>query len=236
MSNSVSFIICSLFYSVLLLIVYFTQNKEKKKLGSKIFSIMTVVIFICLILEISNYFTVLNIKSVPVLNLIVSKLYLVGLMTWDMLFVIYIYVISNKKDHDEVTTFKNGKHFKIFSVFYLIIVALMIFLPIKFSTKIGEIYSYGMSVNTAFVITEIMALFCIFEMLKNIKRIGSKKYAPFFMFIVGGIIVMMIQSTYPQMLLLTSLDLFITYLIFFTMSNNEKIEVVQNTKEKEEKK
>lgn len=219
MSNSVSFIICSLFYSVLLLIVFFTKNREKKKLGNKVFSIMTVVILLCLILEISNYFTVLNIKSVPIINLIVSKLYLVGLMTWDMLFVMYIYIISNKKEKEDVEVYKKSKAHKIFLLTYIIIVLTMILLPIKFSSEIGKIYSYGVVVNTAFVITEIMALFCIWQMFKNIKKIGSKKYAPFFIFIVGGIIVMMIQSTYPQMLLLTSLDLFITYLIYFTMDN-----------------
>lgn len=221
MSNSVSFIICSLFYSILLFFVFYSQKNNKEKLNLKLFSIITVVITLCLILEISNYFTVLNIKLIPLINLIVSKTYLVSLMTWDMLFVMYIYVVSNKIENISFKDFKKSKVFKMFLTSYLIIVSLMVLLPIKFSTNIGEIYSYGLSVNVAFVITEIMAFFCIFEMLKNIKKVGSKKYAPFFMFIVGGIIVMMIQSTYPQMLLLTSLDLFITYLIYFTMENKK---------------
>lgn len=220
MNNSVSFIICSLFYSILLFIVYLAQNKEKEKIGNKVFSVMTIVILLCLVLEISNYFTVLNIDSIPVINMIVSRLYLIGLMTWDLLFVLYIYIISNKKENINVKEFKKSKEHKLFWLIYVLIVLVMLLLPIEFSSKIGEIYSYGMVVNAAFIITEIMALFCIWQMFKNIKKIGSKKYAPFFMFIVGGIIVMMIQSTYPQMLLLTSLDLFITYLIYFTMNSD----------------
>lgn len=221
MSNSVSFIICSLFYSILLLIVFFNGYGKSKKLDSKLFSIITVFITLSLILEISNYFTVLNIKTIPLINLIVSKLYLVSLMTWDMLFVMYIYIISNQLENTSIEVFKKSKALKCFVIFYLIIISLMILLPIEFSSEVGKIYSYGLSVKAAFIITEFMAFFCIYEMFRNIKKVGSKKYAPFFMFIVGGIVVMMIQSTYPQMLLLTSLDLFITYLIFFTMENKK---------------
>ncbi|MBQ9013833.1 MAG: hypothetical protein IJ094_09860 [Bacilli bacterium] len=218
-SNSVSFILCSLIYSILLMCIYFSRYGKEKKLVHKIFSGMSVSVFICLILEISNYFSVLNMKTYPILNMIISKSYLVGLMTWDSLFVIYIYVISNKYEDLELGAFFKKSISKAFMVFYVIIVVLMITLPIEFSSKVGKVYSYGIVVNAAFAITEVMAAFCIFQMLKNIKQIGSKKYAPFFMFVAGGIFVMLIQSKYPQMLLLTSLDMFITFLTFFQIQH-----------------
>lgn len=222
MENSVSFIICSLFYSILLLVVFFNKFKERKGAELKFFSGMCIMVFICLILEICNFITVSNIETVPTLNLLVSKLYLASLMTWDSLFVIYIYVISNCLSDKTIVQLKSDKMSKVFVAAYIIIILSVVLLPINFSTKVGQIYSFGPAVNAAFVITEIMALFAFFQMFKNIKRVGSKKYAPFFMFIVGGIIVMMIQSTYPQMLLLTSLDMFITFMTFFSLNNRLK--------------
>lgn len=222
MENSISFIICSLFYSILLLFVFFNKFKQRKGAELKLFGGMCIMVFACLILEICNFITVSNIESIPTINLLVSKLYLAGLMTWDSLFVIYIYIISNRLSDKLVTELKTKKVFKIFIAAYVLIILSVVLLPINFSTNVGEIYSYGPAVDAAFVITEVMALFAFFQMFKNIKRVGSKKYAPFFMFIVGGIIVMMIQSTYPQMLLLTSLDMFITFMTYFTIDSRLK--------------
>lgn len=226
MTNSVSFIICSLVYAILLIVTFFTKYKKRESLSLKLFGTMVVTVFICLILEISNYFTVLNMDVVPKLNLIVSKLYLAALMTWDFLFVIYIYIISNKLDNKKPETLKGKKIVKIFMICYVLTLIAVELLPIKFSNEIGKIYSCGLAVNAAFVITEIMAMFCFYQMFKGIKKVGSKKYAPFFMFIAGGIFVMIVQATYPEMLLLTSLDTLITFMIFLTFndSNVEKLE------------
>ena len=84
MKNSIGFIICSIFYSLLL--CFLVSKKGKKNLGEKNYFILVVINFICLVLEISNYYTVRNIESVKLLNLIISKLYLIGLFTWSFVF------------------------------------------------------------------------------------------------------------------------------------------------------
>ena len=46
------------------------------------------------ILAIGSYFTIVNIDKYPIFNVIVSKGYIVYLLTWITLFSVYIFAIS----------------------------------------------------------------------------------------------------------------------------------------------
>src|SRR5574344_505780 len=97
MVNSVSFIVCSLMYSLMLMIVYFKKNRKANKIN-KVYSALVISNFIGLILEISNYYVAQYNDSMHILVLIVSKLYLLYLLTWVLLLTFYTFVISYNRD------------------------------------------------------------------------------------------------------------------------------------------
>jgi len=63
--------------------------------------------------------------------------------------------------------------------------------------------------------------------LKNIKNIKNKKYIPLIAFIIGGSGIMFMQKIYPQMLVMTSLETFITFLMYFTIENPDMAMIEQ---------
>ena len=62
-------------------------------------------------------------------------------------------------------------------------------------------------------------------MIINRSKIQIKHYAPLFAYVTGGILIMLVQSTHPEYLLMTAMETFITFIIYFNLEqgNNHKI-------------
>lgn len=56
-------------------------------------------------------------------------------------------------------------------------------------------------------------------MIINVKKLKSKKYLPMFIFLVIGAVVTIIQYNYPAMLLMTSMETLVVFLMFHTIEN-----------------
>ena len=81
------------------------------------------------------------------------------------------------------------------------------------------IYSYGPSVNCVYIYSVLCILIWSLYLLRNIKSVRQKKYTPIFAFMLLGFVAMMIQKKYPGLQLITSLETFICYLMYFTIEN-----------------
>ena len=86
-----------LIISILLIIIYFSK-KRLKSLENNVFEKIMLANEIGLIIEICCYFTVANMNSVPVINSILTKLLLIYYLLYIVLFSIYVFVISYKKE------------------------------------------------------------------------------------------------------------------------------------------
>ena len=67
------------------------------------------------------------------------------------------------------------------------------------------------------------SIVCIYLMVKmllsNIKKIGKKKFIPIMCFLGIGGIVILVQVINPYLLLMTAMETFITFLMYFTIEN-----------------
>ena len=54
------------------------------------------------------------------------------------------------------------------------------------------------------------------------KKIKASKYAPLFVYLALGAFVMIIQSMKPELLLITSTEMFVTFLTYFTIESNDE--------------
>lgn len=216
MISNLYFCILSLFYNVILLINCW---KRKDNLKHSIFKLLVLTNFIGIMIGFCCFFTVLNYEQIPMINYIVSRLYLVYLLSWIILFTMYILSISSDIEYNDAKFRKIKK----IMIFLFIVFALFSFiLPLKFYNKNGSVYSYGQAANLIYFVSEMLTLVCLVSMFKNFKNFSAKKYSPLFIYIVGGIGVMLIQSMYPELLLMTSMEVFSTYIIYFNIENNNE--------------
>ncbi len=224
------FTIYSLFYSLLINIVYFS-SKRLRSIENKIFEKIMLTNFVGVLLAIGSYFTIKNIDRFELLNTFVSKGYIVYLLTWLTLFSVYIFVISIKEGKDKKS--EVNKIINLFGILYLIFLIIIIIKPLYYHNINGAIYSYGPSANVMYIVSVVYITVWLIRLSTNIKRIRDKKYLPIFAFMGLGLVVMIIQKQHPELLLMTSMETFIVFLMYHTIENPDMqiIEEVHRAKE-----
>ena len=224
------FTIYSLFYSLLINIVYFS-SKRLRSIENKIFEKIMLTNFVGVLLAIGSYFTIKNIDRFELLNTFVSKGYIIYLLTWLTLFSVYIFVISIKDGKDKKSAV--NKIINLFGILYLIFLIIIIIKPLYYHNIKGAIYSYGPSANVMYIVSIVYITVWLIRLSTNIKRIRDKKYLPIFAFMGLGLVVMIIQKQHPELLLMTSMETFIVFLMYHTIENPDMqiIEEVHRAKE-----
>ncbi|MBP3841691.1 MAG: response regulator [Bacilli bacterium] len=224
--NNIYFQICSFFYMVMLLIIYFSK-KRLITFENKIYIYMMVSNIIGLLLDVFSIYTIINIDKLYVLNYVVSRLYLIYLVFWGTMFTTYIFsiCIRGKTDYGKIES-KQKRIFSVFLAFFFIISAAILILPIEYYNKNNHIYSYGLGVTLTYMVGVIYVIVCIYISLKNIKGMKKIKCLPLVVYIIIFPILLALQLFYPQLLIVTSIQSFITFLMYFTTSNPD-IETIE---------
>lgn len=218
MIGSIFFQLCSLFYIFLLIAVYFSK-KRLKSVENRLYILLAITNFLGLFLDIFSVFTIRNMNTHPILNFYISKFYLIYLLTWITLFTIYIFIISTKNKSNAKTKEDITKIFTIFSIIYSLLVIAIIVLPLYYFNENNVVYSYGPSASLLYIVSGIYMIIWIICMISNLKNIKSKKYFPIFAYMIIGIVVIYIQMNNPGLLLMSSMETFVTFLMYFTIEN-----------------
>ena len=160
--------VCSLFYSLLLNGVYFSK-KRLKTIENKIFERIMVTNLIGVLLALGSYYTILNENKFPILNIVVSKGYIIYLLTWLTLFTLYIFSITSKNIEKELSKIK-----KIFMVLYIIFSIGIVMSPLYYHNNNGAIYSYGPSANVMFIVSGLYICVWVVRLLGNYNELKDK--------------------------------------------------------------
>lgn len=228
---SFSFNIACIVFLTLVSVFYFT----KKKIDSyenKIYKRLILISFLGLFLDVIGYIC-LNIidDTANMLNISISKMYLIYFVLWIGTFKTYIVCI----------TAKNEQEINISHTLSLIICLLFsfidLFLPLEIVKNGEKIYSCGIAVKILYSIVTIYILYIIARMIINRKKLKLNQKLPLISFLVLGGIVMLIQYYNPAILLITSTECFITCLMYFTIENPDlkTIDALNSAKEQAEK-
>lgn len=231
------FQIFSLVYMTILIIVFFSK-KRLKTIENSIFISIIFVNFIGLILDIwSTYLAYVDVNNV-ILNPL-CKTYLVYLVCYCLIFTIYVYFVSIvKPETDANIKYAILKKTTLITIIFFILYSILIFsVPLYNFSENGIIYTYGPAANLTFALYGICIVFWIICLLINIKNIKNKKYLPVFLLIFFVIAAALIQKTYPEVLLVTSVACLITFIMYFTIENPDLklIEQLNKLKEAAEK-
>ena len=187
MSLGSTFSICSLFYNILLMVVFFSKEKMKT-IENKIYGYLIVSNFIGVVLAISSFYCILNLEETNIYNIIVTKGLLIYYAVWQILFGIYVFSISCDS---KMSIEKKKKYLNKVVTFYipLLIAAVIavIYLPLHNHTE-GEVYyTYGMAANVLYLLTSIVITSFGIRMLFNYRNLKSKKYLPVFLFTISNL-------------------------------------------------
>ena len=196
-----------LFFSILLNIVYFSKNRLNN-LENKLYKFIVVSNLVALVFEFLNTFA----SQYPstVLSFFVLKTYLLLLLVWVTVLAIYMICIA-KKSH------------KLFVPFWMISIVLTtvitIILPFQFSTgKYGPTIT-GPAVDFIYVVSTLYCVICICTFVIQLYKPNNRKLIPFFVYLVMGLFFSFVQKHNPGILLITPVETFITFVMYFTIEN-----------------
>ena len=231
-NSTIFFTIASLFYSVLLMIAYFSKDKIKTP-ENKVYSKLIIVNFIGIILEIFCTIFAGYAKDNIMYYTILNKMFLVYLVVWCSVFGVYVFLISSKKEDKALK-----KHMKsvinIYLIFDIVLALLIFILPVEFKyNNYGYVmYSYGKATKIVYLSSFISIGLMIACLIKNFKNIKNKKYLPIYIYLLFGTLTTIIQNRIPELLLATTMETFVTIIMYFTIENPDKklLEAIHKSK------
>ena len=212
MNTGKFFIFNALVYIILLMFIYFSKRRYKSK-ENKIYSILIITSFIGVLLELGCRLTIPLLNEIPKTTFLITKLYLVYLLTWVTLLSLYTFIIVNKSQ----SKFKYTKILIIMT--YIINIIIIFYLPINYYNDGELMYTYGLSVYWVYILSFIYIMISIIKILLSKTNLKDKKLIPIIAFIIIGTITTIIQLINPGMLLVTSMETFVTVLMYFTIEN-----------------
>lgn len=229
MYTGIYFLIEAIVYSMLLMTVYFRKKVFKSK-ENKVYSILVVVSFFELIVELILDFVGPMYKEIPNVSFFVARLFSFGVELWITILLCYVlFVCLNiKKKERYIPVVRN-----VAIVLMIIFTTLNFILPLNFKYDGYIAYTYGPSVNIIYLSAFLYSFVGIIVLIRNIKNIKDKRFFPILIFLIVGGIASYIQYMNPGLLLATPIHAFITFLMYFTIENPDVRMIEEYHKAKE---
>ena len=229
MYTGIYFLIEAIVYSMLLMIVYFRKKVFKSK-ENKVYSILVIVSFFELVVELILDFVGPMYKEIPNVSYFVARLFSFGVELWITILLCYVLFVclSIKKKERYIPVVRN-----IAVVLMIIFTTLNFILPLNFKYDGYIAYTYGPSVNIIYLSAFVYSFIGIIALIRNIKNIKDKRFFPILIFLIVGGAASYIQYMNPGLLLATPIHAFITFLMYFTIENPDVKMIEEYHKAKE---
>ena len=218
MLNGILFHIFCLLVIATLTALYFSKKKIDTK-ETRFYSFLLVTNLIGILLHIGCYITIYFADYIPITNLIITKSYIIYIIIWTMIFSLYVCIVLFDIHGKFVTTCA-----------VINVIASVIFIvatPLYYYHSGDIVYTYGPLLNKLYLVFYIIIGLFIAGILVNLKRIISKKYVPLYIMIILGACSAALQQAYPEILLLTALHTFVTFVMYFTIENPDLAMITQ---------
>lgn len=206
---------CSIF-SIMLMAVYFSKQKIRT-IENRIFSVLIVSNFIGLILEILCHMYGWAYPSIT--SQVILKSYIVYCAFWILAMTFYVWIVTTRNLEKTMGRLKILRNILLGIFFPVAIVLFVLPIDVYSDIKTGIIYSYGIGVDMTYYISLMCIILWIVRIGLNFKVLKDKKSLPILLFLGLGLIMAYIQRNSPEILLMTSMELLVTSLMFFTIEN-----------------
>ena len=229
MYTGIFFSIEAIFYLGLLLLVYFRKKVFKSK-ENKIYSVLIVVTFIEMLIEIILDIVGPLYETIPEVSYTVAKIYCIFIIMWNCLLCMYVFLVALKMKEKE----RNSNISKTILLSFGIALSVASFLlPIDFFYSGKVAYTYGPSVNVVYVSAIMYSLIGASCLIWNLKEWRDKRFIPVIILVTLGSLCSYVQYKNPRLLLATAVHAFITFLMYFTIENPDVKMIEEYHKAKE---
>jgi len=215
MMPNLYFPISAFFVSILMLVNFFYKGRIKNKETDlyKILILSGFVEVISAMIVIISAYLYGDCFAVYLFN----KLDFICLLIWAWAFFLYIFHVSFQ-DKKRIYS-KFDLILKITSIFNVIILLLITFLPLYNSGESEVMFAYGPSVNCLYITAVIYVLAIVICVISNIKNIINKKYIPLFFLVVLAVILLIVRHFDPGLLVVSAVITYIDLIMYFTIEN-----------------
>ena len=230
--SSLYFTICGLFCITLLMLLFFSRKRIESK-ETKIYGFMIISSFIDIILVIAELLITglyLNNQTLIIVE-ILNKIDFIHYIIWPTLMFFYIFYITYENSH-KYDIIKN-----IALIFDVICIAIEFFLPIEIIKQGNTMGVTGLATYFVYFIALIYFLAIIIILLMNIKKVFSKKYAPFIILFFLFIVALIVRAVDPTLVVLPAIIVYINMIMYFTIENPDvkMLEQISLAKDQAEK-
>ena len=215
---NISFQVLSFIYLIMISLLFFTKKKIRNK-DTEIYTYLILANFFILIIDISSVFVLAYSDNQLLLDL-TCKGYLVSLIVWVDILTDYVWLTIWDKPRKKISSF--------LIVVLMIIQGVTIFMfPLEYYwqgtvliIEQGEaiVVAYSMFALCA-VVWGINVFIMHRKIPKEIVREKNKKIYPVFLFVLFGIVGIIIQKMFPQLVVTTSVLTMVTILMYHTIEN-----------------
>ena len=223
------FIVCTFIFTLMIAIIYFAK-RHIDTIETKLYNYILVISIINIIIEFTLCTNILlDVPLFSFYNLLINKLFLVTLFTWFTLFTIYIICVSGTLEIKDKVLVR-------IILYYLVMVAFLVLLPLDLVDEDGVAYSTGIATYFLYGVCVVYSLIWLYIIYRSKKKLG-KKIIPFFSFIICLAIMLVARALIPGLLLNSFSSAFATILMYFTIENPDikMIEQLNIAREQAEK-
>lgn len=212
----ISLIICSLIYSILVTFIYFSKQRLKT-IDTDVYNGLLIFNLANLILELGCFITIANADTLPFVAALISRLFIISLVTWNVVFSLYIFYVSLSYNEKKMARWK--KLFIFETIIYIISVIVSSIFPLHYFYQDKVMYSYGIGTDLVTLIFGINLVISLIAVSINFKKIELKKIIPLFSFMFLSGICIVIRMVEPGLNILSCVMAFVTSLMYFTIEN-----------------
>lgn len=234
MHVSIPLLFISLFYVLLILILYFSKQRITL-IENKAYMRILINSVAGIIIDIAGIYSHFLLPETSLIRWLIVKLFFIYLLNFIFFLTRYIITsINSSKYTSEPEEYKN--FLKKYYTIYVIMFIINVILPFKYFKAESIVYVYGPNNYYIFGVAFSFIVFWTIYMIVQRKKL-SIKFAPLVAFVTLGTSFVILQYLRPELLFITAIISFITVLMYHTIENPDvnMIRKINIAKEQAEK-
>ena len=219
---SLAFLVISFSYAITLLFFFFGKRRVKTK-QNRIFGFLLIINIVSIIMEVLCIYSIDIFNGINEGTLFVNRLFLICLVWAMILIALYVTNLVDLSEGLAVKTKKIIQKVMKISVLILGVIAsvAIFFLDVDLFKDGPKMYSYGSAVNLVFGLSFLNIIWCSVYLLltSRVSQANRRRNIPVFAFLLGFLIVAIIQKIFPYITLANSVMTLVNLLIYHSIEN-----------------
>ena len=216
--------VCGLFVAILNSICFFSKKRVKNK-ETAIFARILIYSLIDSIVMVSIFGIALKFQSfIPFLSFL-NKLDYAMYILWTSNFFLYIYYVSTK-DNENGGAKRYNFYFYLTTAIDIILAILMLIFDVNIHMEGNIMYSDGPALTVAMAGCGLYVLAIAICLIKNVKKVFTKKLTPLYVLILFMILVYALNSIDKTIVIISAVLAYINLIMYFTIENPD-LKIVQ---------